>query len=159
MTRGGYVTPAAYVCRARKYDRRGEQRCTATILPVADVDARVWDAVARELDDPDLVSEIQRRAESRRANRRDWQTDADGYRARIARLTKTEAGVLARYRSGTISDGALDLELAALNRERSAFGVQLEAAERAVADRDSEAQDEPGAWLSALQRPRHDRFA
>lgn len=148
----GRVNPAAYVCRRRKLKRRGEPRCAAPTALVSDIDARVWGAIACELDDPELATALQRRAAARAANRRDWQVDVAGYRARLARLAKVEAAVLARYRRGAISDQALDQELAELARERSAIGGQLATAERAaVTAAAGEPQDEPGAWLAALR--------
>jgi site-specific DNA recombinase len=131
---GGRLNPAAYVCRARKLARRSEIRCDAPVLPVADVDARVWAKISDVLRSPDLAERIHRKVAARDANRSSWQTDAADYRARIARLAKAETGILARYRKGTISDAALDAELAALNRDRAALVTQLETAERAARD-------------------------
>lgn len=148
----GHVNPPAYVCRSRKLARRGEQRCTAEIALVADVDARVWAAVATELDNPALAAEVQRRADERAANRRDWQADAAGYRAHLGRLAKVEASVLGRYRRGTISDEALDTELAAMGRERAAVAAQLAGAEAAVAAHAGEPMEQPGAWLASIRQ-------
>jgi site-specific DNA recombinase len=147
----GRTNPAAYVCRARKLRRRGERRCSAPVAQVAEVDARVWAAIATELADPELAAALERRAAAREANRRDWQADVAGYRARLARLAKVEAAVLVRYRRGTITDQALDQELAELARERAAIGVQLAAAERAAAAGPGVPQDGPAAWLAALR--------
>jgi glutathione S-transferase len=67
--------------------------------------ARVGSAITAELDSPELAAEVQRRAEARAANRRDWARDADGYRAHLARLDRVEAGLLGRYRRGAIDFG------------------------------------------------------
>lgn len=149
--RRGLTNPAAYVCRSRKLFRRGEQRCLAPIVPVADIDARVWTVVAAELDNPDLAAEVQRRAEERSANRRDWQGDVASYRAHLARLAKVESGVLGRYRRGAISDEALDTELAAMGRERAAVTAQLATAESAVLANAALPSEQPGAWLAAIR--------
>ncbi len=149
--RRGRVQPAAYVCRARKLQRRGEPRCAAEVVPVADADARVWAAVAAELDDPALAAEVQRRATARAANRRDWAADAAGHRKHLERLARVEAAILGRYRRGAISDQAIDIELAALGRERAAVADQLATAERAAASGDEGLPDEPGAWLAAIR--------
>lgn len=125
------VQPAAYVCRARKGVRRDDPPCRAPILPVADVDARVWTAVVDELASEDFAAAVARRREEQAADRRDWAADVAAHRAHLGRLERTEAGVLARYRRGTISGGALDLELAAIGRERAAVQRQLATAERA----------------------------
>lgn len=151
VQRRARVAPAAYVCRSRKLHRRGETRCTAEIVPVADADARVWAAIAAELDDPGLAAEVQRRADARASNRRDWASDAAGYRAHLTRLAKVEASVLGRYRRGAISDAAIDIELAALGRERASVAAQLETAERAVKTADREPMADPGAWLAAIR--------
>jgi site-specific DNA recombinase len=149
--RGNRVLQAAYVCRRRKLERRGEGRCAADIVPVADADARVWAAVAAELDDPQLAVEVQRRAESRAANQRDWQADTDRYRAHLARLARVEEAILGRFRRGAISDVALDTELAAIARERGSVGQQLVVAERAARTAAAEPVADPRVWLAALR--------
>jgi len=112
----------------------------------------VWSAVAAELADPALAAEVQRRAAARAANRRDWNADAAGYRAHLARLARVEASILARYRRGAVTDAALDQELAAIARERAAVSGQLEAASRASAAGAEDLELDPGAWLAAICR-------
>ena len=147
----GNPSPAAYVCRARKIARIGEQRCAAPIVPVADVDARVWAEVEAKLFDPDVLAEVQRRSEARAANRRDWAADVITYKAHLVRLAKAEAGMLKRYSTGSISDEGLDLALAGLKRERAGFAAQLEHAQHAATARDVELEAAPAAWLEAMR--------
>lgn len=144
------VNPAAYVCRARKGVRRGDPTCSAPILPVADVDARVWAAVIDELSSADFADAVARRRAEQAADRRDWEADAAGHRAHLARLDRVEAGVLARHRRGTVSGGALDLELVAIGRERAAVRAQLATAERAARAAPARAGDLEG-YLAELR--------
>lgn len=150
--RRGRVQPAAYVCRRRKLALRGDGRCTAPIPSVADLDDRVWAAVAAELADPGLADELRRRVEQRAESRRDWTADAAGYRAHLARLQRVEAGVLGRYRRGLISEDALDAELASIARERGAVAAQLETAERAArTPTGPELPADPAAWIATIR--------
>lgn len=149
--RRGRIAPAAYVCRARKLERRGERRCNAPILDVAEADARVWARLETILTGPELAAEVRRRSEERSANRRAWEDDVATYRSRLERLVKHEAAVLARWRRGSISDEAVDLELAAVAREKAAVSAQLATAERAAAARDEEPLDDADAWVGALR--------
>jgi site-specific DNA recombinase len=124
---------AAYVCTHRRRPRRGAAPCTAAIAPVADVDARVWAAVVRVLEDPRLAGRLAGVGRDHAQERRAWKDDAAAARQKLARLDKTEAAVLARFRRGAISDGAMDIELAAIARERDMLGAQVDAAARAGA--------------------------
>lgn len=147
----GRIQPAAYVCRARKLVRRGESRCAAEIVSVAELDARVWAGIAAELDDPELAAEVHRRAAAQAANRRDWTVDAAGYRAHLERLARVESAVLGRFRRGSVSGEALDVELAAIARERAGVAAQIATADRAAAVGDVEIEADPGAWLAAVR--------
>jgi site-specific DNA recombinase len=119
--RNGYRHPGAYVCRARKL----ESGCDAEIVRCDDIDARVWSTIERVLNGPDLVAAIAKRLAAREGNRRDWERDARGYRARLSRLAETEATILERYRRGLVSSAGLDRELAAIARDREALEIQL----------------------------------
>lgn len=137
--RNGYINPPAYVCESRKLPKKYFQRpstdsirCTAPITFTAEADRRVWALVERVLGGDDLVKAIQKRLEAREANRRDWDADAKAYRARLERLQRTETAILSRFRKGTISEGALDRELAELHRERESIEAQLRVAHAAV---------------------------
>jgi site-specific DNA recombinase len=129
----GNPSPAAYVCRARKLVHRGERRCDATIVLVADMDERVWHALASKIRDPGLTAEIEKLDRARSANRRNWKSDADSYRARLARLQHAESAIVARFRRGLISEPTFDNELAALGREKTMLTEQIVIAERAAA--------------------------
>lgn len=146
--RRGRVAPAAYVCRDRKLAQRDRRRCTAPIIRTADLDARVWAAVLRELDDPGLAVELERRAAARAGNAAAWQADATAYRARLNQLDRIERGHLDRHRAGILSAGALDHELRAIARERASLRDQLAAAERASTAAPAES---PGAMATVLR--------
>lgn len=124
---------AVYRCRRRRDFRIGEEPCRAPMLKVADVDARVWDAIRVELEDPELAIAIDRELAGRTEEREAWQADADGYRGHLARLERVQAGVLERWRRGMISDAGVDLELGRITREREAVTTQLRVAEEAQA--------------------------
>jgi hypothetical protein len=136
------ITPAAYVCRARKLERRGERRCNAPIVPVAELDARVWSVVSDALRGEKLEASLRARAAARASDASDWKADLDGYRKHLARLERVETGVVARFRRGTISEAVFDRELAAITRERSMLATQVDNAQRAAA---RAAPDEPAA--------------
>jgi site-specific DNA recombinase len=143
-------TRAAYVCRARKLDRRYAGRCTSAILPADEVDARVWTIVSRALASPELAAAVERRAAERAANRRDWQADVRRYEARLEQIERATTALTARFRRGLITEAVLDHELAAAARDRAAISAQLETARRAAG-----AHDEPvgsvDEWLAALR--------
>lgn len=143
-------TRAAYVCRARKLDRRYAGRCTSAILPADEVDARVWAIVSRALASPELAAAVERRAAERAANRRDWQSDVRRYEARLEQLERATTALTARFRRGLISEAVLDRELAAAARDRAAIAAQLETARRAAGAHDEpvESVDE---WVAALR--------
>ncbi len=150
IARRGHITPPAYVCRARKYDHRGG-RCTAPILPVAEVDDRVWAIVSRALVSGELGAAITRRAAARAADRRDWAADVTRYEAQLERRAKATAAITARFRRGLLTEDEFDLELAAAAKERATITVQLEAA-RAAAAAHGGPQDSAEDWLAALAR-------
>lgn len=105
--------------------------CSLPEMPTAVADERAWAAICSIADDPDLPAEIAALRRDRAADTRDWEHDAAGYRAHLARLDQVAAAVLVRFRRGTIAEAELDQELAGLNRERAAVRRQLVAAERA----------------------------
>lgn len=122
---------ARYVCKRRHRARTGGERCPAETLLVSDADARVWSAIVRELQDPELDRAIVGAVASRTADRRDWEADADGYRRKLDRLQSAEAKLLELFTRGKISEGSMETELARIARERTALHQQLEACGRA----------------------------
>jgi DNA invertase Pin-like site-specific DNA recombinase len=141
-------SPAAYVCRDRQ---RGT--CDARIVKCAELDDRVWAAISDELAQPDLLAALADVGRARAADARDWTADAEAHRAHLARLEKVEGAVMARFRRGLVSEGALDAELAAIGRERAAVRDQLATAERALGATAS-AQDRLRAAGDALAQLR-----
>ena len=148
----GYLNPAAYVCRARKYDRIGEKRCGSPVARTADIDAAVWERITEELNSPGLAADLEKRASARDADRRSWERDVETWRRKLEKLDKHEAALLARFRRDQISETALDAELAAVARERTALRGQLQTAEQAAKRQEGEPQEAPGAWLEALRK-------
>ena len=130
----GIRTPDAYICGARRAARKGSgDRCMAPIVQVAEADARAWTAIRRELEDPALDAAIAGELSARAADRHDWEADAAGYRRKLERLQDVEGKLLARFTRGSISEAAMDTELARIARERAALHDQLETAGRASA--------------------------
>jgi hypothetical protein len=70
----------------------------------------------------------QNRVKARNADRRNWEQDAKDWRRKLEKLDKHEAALLASFRREQISETALDSDLAAVARERSALRTQLETA-------------------------------
>jgi len=126
---------ATYVCAHRRRPPLGEERCELPHRPTEEIDARVWKAVTELLERPDLLDEVTAARRSRSgANERDWQKDIAGYEARLERLRRSETAILARFRRGLVSEGAMDGELTASKREREMVERQLDGARRALAD-------------------------
>lgn len=125
--------PAAYMCKGRMKPRT----CDAPIAHVRELDERVWAAVAERLDHPRLVRELAEVETERAADARDWSADVVTHAQHLARLERVETEIMARFRRGMISPGALDKELEALGRERKAVRDQLATAERAVGANES----------------------
>jgi site-specific DNA recombinase len=124
--------PPRYVCMRRRERPFDGIRCDAPILRVDEVDARVWEAIRRELADPALPSYLLNERSHQTADSADWQRDAAGYRKHLARLEKAETAIVARFRRGLISEKVMDGELGALVRERDAVRHQLATAEGAA---------------------------
>lgn len=131
--RNGRWSPANYLCKARRIFRRGGERCAAPVVRVEDADARAWASIIRELGDPGLGPAIAGALAEQSEERQDWEADAAGYRRRLDRLQDVEAKLLARFTRGAIGEGALDIELARIGRERAAVRAQLDVAARAGA--------------------------
>lgn len=127
----------AYVCRRRKRD----QKCFAPIVKTPDIDEAVWAAICDEIMQPELMDALADRQRERAADGHDWASDAEGYRDNLGRLDRVEATFMAKFRRDQISEGALDIELAALGRDRKFYRDQLATAERAF-----------GANVSAKER-------
>lgn len=127
--RNGRVNPSAYVCRGRKLLRS----CKAKIVTTAELDTRVWASLIDALAQPDLAEALAAVDQEHVDNVHDWAADAAGYRAHLERLKKHELAMMGKARRGLVSADAIDLELAAVARERKGVQKQLESAEDAIA--------------------------
>lgn len=148
VTRGRYARSAGYRCAGR-----AGALCELPELRTAEADARAWAAICTIVEDRDLPAEIAEFRGSRAAEGRDWERDAAGHRAHLARLDRVAAAVLLRFRRGTITEVELDAEIAAINRERAAVRRQLETASHALAGAagSRERLDEATAIVAALR--------
>jgi site-specific DNA recombinase len=123
-----------YSCRTRLYSNG----CRA-MFRVEDVDARVWEAISRDLADPQLAERITAGDGANRADADAWKRDLADYQRKLGRLeSEVEPAILARYRRRLISQTAMDRELTALGKERRALERQIEAA-RAASQRSARA--------------------
>jgi hypothetical protein len=109
----------------------GAARCDAAIVRCSGVDERLWRQITAELDDPGLPGLLAVRRAARASDAKDWEAHAAGHRKHLTRLDRVEGAVLERFRRGAIGEAALDTELAAIHRERTAVRAQLATAERA----------------------------
>jgi DNA invertase Pin-like site-specific DNA recombinase len=125
------ATPARYVCCRRRRPDRGAERCGLPYRETADVDGRLWSALERLILSGDRLERAARLKESE-AGTDDavWAADLTSARSRLARLSSTEAALLARFRRGSISEAAMDGELEAISRERRMLEMQAETAMR-----------------------------
>lgn len=127
----GFLVPAVYICVNRILRKRSETPCDAPYVQVVDADARAWNMLVRELEDPELLDAIALERSERAGEVHDWSADLEGFRKHLARLDGVETALLARFRRGAISENAMDAELRALKRERDAVDSQVKAANRA----------------------------
>lgn len=127
--RNGGSTPAAYLCRARKLARHEiPQRCDAPIVPVAELDARIWRAVSAELATPALLERLAERYRAAETEVTSWRDDAAAATRRLSDLERVERVILARFRGGSIGEDALDAELEQLRLDRAAATAARERA-------------------------------
>jgi DNA invertase Pin-like site-specific DNA recombinase len=106
-----------YVCRSKKQPGRNVARCMNPMREIGELDARVWGAVRRALNDPQFLREA---AEERRRRSRevDWAAELRDYEKKLDRHEKAESTILEQFRRGRISQGAMERELAGAARER-----------------------------------------
>lgn len=149
----GYTVPAVYICVNRILRKRSDTPCDAPFVKVADADARAWNMLVRELEDPELLDAIAFERTARAGAVHDWTADLAGYRKHLARLDSVETQLLARFRRGAIGATAMDAELAALKRERDMVDRQVKAANRAqhAATGSQERLDAGAALLGRLR--------
>jgi site-specific DNA recombinase len=125
----GARVPSTYVCRRRRRPQRGQLPCTLPHRRSSDVDESVWTALRSVLEREDLLERaVAQRSADTGADRQAWARDLEDARARLGRLQEVEAALMARFRRGLISEGAMDTELAAAARERAMLGRQVDAA-------------------------------
>jgi hypothetical protein len=98
---------------------------------VAELDGRLWRAVAAELATPALIDRLVQLDARRSVAHVSKPAAARAAAERtLARLARVEPAILARYRRGEIEEEALDSELLALRQERAAATASLAAAAR-----------------------------
>lgn len=131
---GPYARSATYVCKRRRRPLRGQAACALPHRKIADVDARLWEALRVVFERGDLLERaVAQRANETSSDRRAWAADLDDMQHRLDRLHQVEAAILARFRRGLISETAMDADLAAAARERTMLKRQVDAARRGAA--------------------------
>lgn len=127
-------SPARYICENRRRPARGEQPCGGRYWLCSEVDARVWTAISKLVATPGrLERAVRKHLAATGADEQTWRSDLATAEKRIERLARTEAGILARYQRGIISEEAFDLFLQGATRERVMAQHQVDAARRAEA--------------------------
>jgi site-specific DNA recombinase len=123
--------PARYVCsRRRRPDEQG--RCDLPYFTTAETDAKVWAAIRELVVTPGRIERAAaRELADAGADSEAWRRDLDKAEKRLAQLLRAEKAVLARARSGLVSEAALDSELAAIKQGRELAEHQVDAATRA----------------------------
>lgn len=116
-----------YVCaRRRRPDERG--RCTLPMLPVTDIDKRVWTAVVEMLSKPRFVEAAIRRQQEANDERVAWTKDLATSEAKLAQHDGRCAKMAEHFRKGLIPDGVYEGHLHAARHERDMLVRQVEAA-------------------------------
>lgn len=127
------ASEARYVCKYRRRPARGAERCQLPPQRTADVDERLWASIVTTLQRKDLLTEALGRSEQISDEHGAWERDQEDAARRLARLDSAAASALARHRRQLVSAAALDVELAAIARERKMLERQAETARRALA--------------------------
>lgn len=127
----GRIKPGTYVCGHRRRPPDGQRPCQAPCVAVADIDARIWAAVEREVSEPELLEHVIELERRHAGEEQDWAADARSARQRLDRLSRLVADVLRRVRDDLVSQADADAELLELRRQRKMAERQLAAAARA----------------------------
>lgn len=130
----GPLVPSTYVCRWRRRPARGQAPCTLPHRRTSEVDERVWNELRVVFERGDILERaVSQRAAEAGADRAAWAGDLQDAHARLARLQAVEEALMARFRRGLISEGAMDAELGAAARERVLLQRQVQAAREGAA--------------------------
>ena len=115
---GGLQQIRYYVCQHKKRPGAGVERCANRMRQIAETDELVWARLSALICDDELLAAAAAPAGDGE-NSVDWEREAKDYEKRLARLERAEAEILALFRRGKVSSGAMDRELAGAARERS----------------------------------------
>jgi site-specific DNA recombinase len=120
-----------YVCTHRR--RPGEHaRCTLPMLPVGEIDRRVWMAIVQMLSKPKYVEAAITRQREESDDQIAWTKDLASAEAKLAQHDSQCSKMAERYRRGLIGDGVYDVHLEAAKREREMLSRQAEAAKAGI---------------------------
>lgn len=114
---GGLNQTRYYVCRNKKREGAAVARCTNRMRRIVETDDLVWQRLCTLVCDDELLADATAPADDEGGGV-DWEKEAKDYERRLARLERAEAEILAMFRRGKVSAGAMERELAAAARER-----------------------------------------
>lgn len=121
-----------YVCCQRRRPSRHRDRCLLPFHNAAQLDERLWSVVVDAISRRDLLDGfLASRADAKRKARSTWRDDLAAAETALEKLTRAESAILARFRSGRITEAALDIELAAQAEERARHEARAAAARAA----------------------------
>lgn len=144
--RAGY-----YVCSARRRPAFGQPKCSLSMRRVDEVDGRVWVALVAQFEErwDELADLVLDRKVAAQRDAEGWAGDLKQAEGKLKKLAADEAVAMRMFRKGSLSEAALDNELAEIARERAAWQRQRDGAQRAVAGTE-QAQEGRQELLTAL---------
>lgn len=146
---------AYYVCGRRRRPARSEAPCVLPFRDVAEVDERLWRAIAALIEAPGrLEAALRRRRASAASDEHDWAADLRDYEGKLRRHERACAVILAEYRRGRISEATMRIEQESAARERALLERQVATARAQAAQaRDARTRDDSlSACVEDLRR-------
>jgi site-specific DNA recombinase len=124
-----------YVCRSKKLGKKDSgPRCPNRMHFVPDIDERIWSAVKRVLERPDLLAEAVEVRRGRDHDRHtDWNAELVDYERKLARLEKAEGVILNSFRRGKLSEAAFNRDLEQTSKERALLELNRDLAQQQLA--------------------------
>jgi site-specific DNA recombinase len=148
-----------YTCTHRRRPPAGVMRCTLPMRRADDVDARVWRKIAELLTRPRVIEKaLAKRAAAAGTEAKDWQQDLRGYERKLQQLERDEVTLMDRFRRRLVSQGAMDVALGQMAKERALLERQVESATRQAASQEarrSETEDLAGQLEDLRRRAAH----
>ena len=141
-----------YTCSHRRRPSNHE-RCTLPMLPVGEVDRRVWAAVVQLLSQPRYVEAAIRRREEADTEQHAWMKDLSTAEKKLVQHEAQCSKMAERYRRGLIPDSVYDAHLQSAKPEHDMLLRQVEAA-RAGIDQANTHKLDTDRLLASVERLR-----